>query len=170
MRVLLAYDSGPAGEKALKAAANWIRDSGVELHLVHVVPRSAVHETAHPQALHALAPQSTVTGVPLHLEESMALLTEDRSQAYLSTKGRAGEEMRDVARRHVGDHAVTPHVIVADDPAKEIVTLAAEIQADVIAVGTHRRGRLSHILLGSVAEAVVRSSTVPVLVVGPAVG
>jgi nucleotide-binding universal stress UspA family protein len=169
MRVLLAYDSGPTGEKALTAAANWIRESGAELHLVHVVSPGAVHETPRSQRLVAVPPQSTVTGVRLNLEEPPAPLTEDRSQAYLSTKDRAEEEMRELARRHVGDYPVTPHAIVADETAAEIVGLATEIQADVIAVGTQRRGRLSHILLGSVAEAVVRNATVPVLVVGPGV-
>jgi nucleotide-binding universal stress UspA family protein len=47
----------------------------------------------------------------------------------------------------------------------EIVEAAKERGADLIVMGTHGRGGLSHFLLGSVAERVVRSSPIPVLTV-----
>ena len=167
MRVLLAFDSGPTGEKALASVAWWIKESGAELHLVHVLSPHAVHETARPQDLRAVTPQSTVTGVPLHVEAAMSGLTEDRSQAYQSWRVRREEEMLNVVKKHLGDYAAVPHVIIADEPALEIVGLAKNISADVIAVGAHGRNRISQVLLGSVAESIVREATVPVLVVGP---
>ena len=48
-------------------------------------------------------------------------------------------------------------------PYVEIVETAQKINADLIIIGTHGRTGLSHMLLGSVAERVVRSSIVPVL-------
>ena len=51
------------------------------------------------------------------------------------------------------------------DPADEILEAAAAIGARMIAMGTHGRRGLSHVLLGSVAEQVVRRSRVPVLTV-----
>ena len=51
------------------------------------------------------------------------------------------------------------------DPADEILAAAAEIDARLIAMGTHGRRGLSHVLLGSVAEQVVRRSRAPVLTV-----
>ena len=51
---------------------------------------------------------------------------------------------------------------------EEINTLAAEISADLIVIGTHGRKGLARALLGSVAENVVRTATVPVLTIhGP---
>jgi nucleotide-binding universal stress UspA family protein len=50
------------------------------------------------------------------------------------------------------------------NPATEIVSVAELVHADLIVVGTHGRRGLSHALLGSVAERLVRSSPVPVLV------
>jgi nucleotide-binding universal stress UspA family protein len=52
-------------------------------------------------------------------------------------------------------------------PHREICAYADDVAADVVVVGTHGRTGLSRTLLGSVAARVVRSSTVPVLVVPP---
>lgn len=50
-------------------------------------------------------------------------------------------------------------------PANDIVAAAQEWQADLIVVGTHGRGGLGRLVLGSVAEAVLREAHCPVLVV-----
>ena len=48
---------------------------------------------------------------------------------------------------------------------EQIVTLARHVEADALVVGTHGRRGLSHLLLGSVAESLVRVATVPVVCV-----
>ena len=48
------------------------------------------------------------------------------------------------------------------DPATEIVAAAKEINADLIAMTTHGRTGLGRLLFGSVAEAVLRGSPIPV--------
>ncbi|HWP81731.1 MAG TPA: universal stress protein [Bacteroidota bacterium] len=52
-------------------------------------------------------------------------------------------------------------------PATEIVRASKDFQCDLIVLSTHGRTGLGHILLGSVAEKVVRYSGVPVLTVKP---
>lgn len=52
-------------------------------------------------------------------------------------------------------------------PASEITQLAADLEADLVVVGTHGRRGLRRLLLGSVAEGVVRLAHCPVLVVRP---
>ena len=54
-----------------------------------------------------------------------------------------------------------------DAPAAEIAQLASDLEADIVVVGTHGRRGFSRVLLGSVAEGVVRLSPCPVLVVRP---
>ena len=50
----------------------------------------------------------------------------------------------------------------------EILQAAQELGSDLIVMGTHGRTGLAHVLIGSVAEKVVRKNTVPVLTVrGP---
>jgi nucleotide-binding universal stress UspA family protein len=53
----------------------------------------------------------------------------------------------------------------AGDPATEIVHAIDELKPAMVAMGTHGRKGLAHLLLGSVTEKVVRSSPVPVLTV-----
>jgi nucleotide-binding universal stress UspA family protein len=50
------------------------------------------------------------------------------------------------------------------DPAGEIVRLAADEDAEMIVLGTHGRSGLARVLMGSVAESVVRRALCPVLV------
>lgn len=54
-----------------------------------------------------------------------------------------------------------------DATAEEIAQLAADLEADLVIVGTHGRRGLSRLLLGSTAEATVRLAPCPVLVVRP---
>lgn len=54
-----------------------------------------------------------------------------------------------------------------EEPAHEIAQLAADLEADLIVVGTHGRRGAERVLLGSVAELVVRLAPCPVLVVRP---
>jgi nucleotide-binding universal stress UspA family protein len=53
----------------------------------------------------------------------------------------------------------------SDDPADEIVKYARAQQIDLIVMGTHGRGTVAQILVGSVAERVVRTAPCPVLTV-----
>lgn len=60
---------------------------------------------------------------------------------------------------------VTEHRLEEGEPVPEILTVAKEIKADVVVLGTHGRTGLGRLLMGSVAEQVVRKSTCPVLTV-----
>jgi hypothetical protein len=61
---------------------------------------------------------------------------------------------------------VISHVRI-DAPAREIAQLASDLEADLVVVGTNGRRALSWLVLGSVAEVVVRLAPCPVLVVRP---
>jgi nucleotide-binding universal stress UspA family protein len=55
------------------------------------------------------------------------------------------------------------HVLLSGDPAEEILRLAERERADLIVMSTHGRTGLSRMLMGSVAESVVRRAPCPVL-------
>jgi nucleotide-binding universal stress UspA family protein len=56
------------------------------------------------------------------------------------------------------------HRLTMGDPAGEIVRLAGEEGAEMIVLGTHGRTGMTRLLMGSVAEGIVRRSPCPVLV------
>jgi nucleotide-binding universal stress UspA family protein len=71
--------------------------------------------------------------------------------------------------------AITPHdpavrvrrELLHGDPAKEVVDLARREKADLIVVGSHGRTGLERLLMGSVAESIVRRASCPVLTIKP---
>jgi nucleotide-binding universal stress UspA family protein len=58
-----------------------------------------------------------------------------------------------------------PVIVTAVSKAAAIVGYASQHRMDLIVMGTHGRGAVSHLLMGSVAERVVRTATCPVLTV-----
>ncbi len=81
--------------------------------------------------------------------------------------------LREAARRHLDDEMRELRKTVPEAtgilrigiPAQEILQTMNETHADLVVMGTHGRRGLEHLLLGSVAEKVVRMSPVPVLTV-----
>ncbi len=59
------------------------------------------------------------------------------------------------------------HVVNDDEPAESIVRRAAELEACVVCLTTHGRGRLHGAVVGSVARAVLQCSTEPMIALGP---
>ena len=134
---LVAHDLGPCGEAAAFAGARIAAGVGARLHLLNVHPV----ELRNPYER---------TG-----EETFAI--EERKRAGL----RACAERLKTAFPNLDVELE----VLAGTPTKRIVEEAERLGADQIVVGTHGRRGLSHVMLGSVAEAVVHESKVPVLVV-----
>jgi nucleotide-binding universal stress UspA family protein len=83
-----------------------------------------------------------------------------------SRESDARRELEDAVRRHPTPtlRVIARHVR-RGIPYQEIVAAASELGADLVVCGSTGKSRLEHLLLGSVAERVVRSSPVPVLTV-----
>jgi nucleotide-binding universal stress UspA family protein len=80
-------------------------------------------------------------------------------------RGRVDEEMRrflEPAREARVDYETE---IREGEPWREIVDAAAEMEADLVVMGTHGRQGFGHLIMGSVAEKLVRSLACPVLTV-----
>jgi nucleotide-binding universal stress UspA family protein len=89
-------------------------------------------------------------------------ITPDNSQAILIRQ--AEENITQMIKLYDGIDEViqfTPEGL----PQHEIIKIAKEWKADLIVIGTHGRTGLMHLLMGSVAEYIVRHSPLPVMVV-----
>lgn len=77
----------------------------------------------------------------------------------------ARSQMHDLLVETKKKHANVIGEVRSGIPADEIIAFSEENKADLVVVGTHGRQGVSHLVLGSVAEKVVRSSKVPVVTV-----
>jgi|SRR5579859_6545251 len=93
----------------------------------------------------------------------------------LITSPDVATQLSEVAQRHLdeavrlrqGQGVELSSLLVNGNPWEDIVVVAEREKADLIVMGTHGRRGVTRALLGSVAERVLRSSRVPVLVVHP---
>ena len=108
--------------------------------------------------LHVLAPVPVVPDVYV-----AASVYERLRQGYEQSARKRLERLRSKAKA-AGVRAAT---LLRDSssPAQEFVRVARAKRVDLIVVGTHGRGGLAKVFLGSVAERVVRTATCPVLTV-----
>jgi universal stress protein A len=77
-------------------------------------------------------------------------------------KGRQ-EQWVKLARERIPATVRYETLVVNGDPAEAVLKAARDLNADLIVMGTHGRKGLSHLVLGSVAERVIRESPIPVL-------
>ena len=97
---------------------------------------------------------------------STPVSTPGSSEEWYRAAKEDAEELFEEARELAGDRAAPlDHEIETGRPANVIVEYAEEHGIDQIVMGSHGREGVSRILLGSVAETVVRGSPVPVTVV-----
>lgn len=81
---------------------------------------------------------------------------------------RAGEDqMEAFCEKHLSDFPNYEGKVVIGNPEEEIVKFADEQGINLIVMGTHGRKGLDRIVMGSVADHVVKSASMPVLTVNP---
>ena len=120
-------------------------------------------------AVRLVAPEGRAT--LLHVVEWLPVVTEGAFGVY--PHRRDIEQLKDLSREKLRAYALErPQTrLVAEvregRPAAAILDLAETLHPDLIVIGSHGRGGLDHLLLGSVTERVLRRARVPVLVVRP---
>jgi nucleotide-binding universal stress UspA family protein len=137
-KILVPLDFSPSSLQALDYATSLAKRFRAAIHLIHVHPPDEAAST--PGAAHLL------------LESA-------------ETIERLNEELTGIHRKRVEPFCPENCHVRGGQPYQEIVRLAREIDADLIALSTRGHSGLKRLLLGSTAERVVRSGPCPVLVV-----
>ena len=139
MKLLVAVAEGAPAEWAASLAGQLAARVGGRIALLHVID---------PKLFIGSAPELGFVGHHLYTD----LLAN-------------GQTLLGAAQAHVPEGIEVERIIRDGDPVRVILDVAKEWKADVIVMGTHAQGRFAHLLLGSTADAVVRSSPIPVLTV-----
>jgi nucleotide-binding universal stress UspA family protein len=143
-KLLVPHDFSPCAEHALRTAVELAKLHGSELELLHV------SELPPNLPLDTLVTPASGAGT-VRVDEYTTRGARQQLEAIAGPLRRAG-------------FAVSTRAITGD-VAERILALTTEIGADALVLGTHGRKGLSHLLLGSVAEKVIRGAPVPVVCV-----
>lgn len=139
-RILVPVDFSEHGQRSMEHACDLARSLSAEVVLFHVFERP------------------TPPKVPA---------TDGRLRAYLA-------ESLDAARARLTELAAAEAgvriraVTVEGQPAREILAAIRDEGCDLVCMGSHGRGALAEVLMGSVTERVLHHASCPVLVVRPA--
>lgn len=118
----------------------------------HAIDLADVHDST----IHALYVANTASLSDLPMESSWENVSDALRQQ--------GEAAIQAIEQKAGDVPVES-TILDGSPSREIVEYSDENDIDVIVMGTHGRSGVDRLLLGSVAERVLRSAPVPVLTI-----
>lgn len=143
--LVVALDGSVAAETALEGAKELARQNGAVIHLVEVLP------SIMPVRARRFGISYDVYD-PLDPSEETAFLEKEAGNYLENVQARLREEGFSCIKAVLSGH-----------PATKIVEYASQQQSSLICMATHARGRLGQVLLGSVAEAVVRESHLPVM-------
>lgn len=142
-KILVAHDFSDGSSRALAFAAQLAQDTGAQLALAYV----------HPDVYDGRGDPSLTlpAALPGQGERFLRFLEEELRRVA-----------KPICRADQGELEV--HVR-RGDPAKQIERVAEECGADVICLGATGKGAVQRVLLGSVSQYVLRSASVPVLLV-----
>ena len=141
-KIIYPTDFSEPSYKALKAANELAMYFSAELILVHVLS---------PIPLLPAAPEAPLT-------EGIASVLDDMEEI-------AEKSLMMISKEKISDGVTLRSVLSKGNPPDEIVKIADDEKADLIIIGTHGFTGWRHLILGSVAEKVVRLSSCPVLTI-----
>jgi nucleotide-binding universal stress UspA family protein len=143
--ILVPIDGSTTSQAALWTADELAQQLGASLHFLHVVP-----------------------DLPLPMSDGMGFGTlNDRSEPWIEALQDQGQAIIKHAKESTTLERVETSMIPASGArtAKQILKFAKEHHSSLIVIGTHGRGGLDRLLLGSVAEGVMHHADVPVILV-----
>jgi nucleotide-binding universal stress UspA family protein len=151
--ILYATDLTPNSQYAFKHAVLLARQSQARIHLLHVVPEVDASFRAY---VASVMGQGRLESFEAQHEELARKDLQERLEKFTREElANHPEDMKNIAGIEIlHGHAVS-----------QILLAAERHDADVIVLGTHGKGALTHTFLGSVADKVLRRSKRPVFVI-----
>jgi nucleotide-binding universal stress UspA family protein len=142
--ILVPHDFSSSANHALATARDEAKVHGSKILVLHVIELPTQFS-----ADSVIMPD--VTGPPISVRDYAVRQAETH--------------LTDLAQRLAKDGTAITTFIRLGKPTDEILRFATENAVDLLIMGTHGRTGLAHMLLGSVTERVIRTSTAPVLTI-----
>src|SRR4051812_46174122 len=159
-RVLVPLDGSDLADTILPHVCQLAANTALEVLLLAVVPPPSSLQLA--ESLH-----ETIDKYGYAVPQLDAMAAEQEWQLVAGDVGRAEAYLHERVQRLAADGVQARIVVRVGEAAAEIVRAADAEQADLIAMSSHGRAGLDHLLHGSVAEAVLRAAGRPLLLLRP---
>lgn len=164
MKILVPLDGSDISHRVIPAVQRMLRTvPNAEFHLLMVLDPREVKERFD---------QEVVDSLPVAIGQEVVTppgprQVESHGDALQRVQHEAIEELHVLRQDMLANATTFVRAEYSREPAKKIAEVAAELGVTAIAMATHGRSGISHLLAGSVTEEVIRHATIPVLVIGP---
>lgn len=148
-KVLIALDFDPTAQKVAEVGFSFAKTMKAQITLVHVLSDFVYY---------ASTDFSPILGFTGYME--MGPLQIDSVEGLK----KASQYFLDKTKQHLGDETIQT-LIKEGDFSECILNTAAEVQADIIVMGSHGRKWLEKIIMGSVTEKVLSLTSIPLLII-----
>ena len=148
-KILVALDYNPTAQKIAEIGHDLAKSMNAQIVLLHVVADYTYYSSLDYSPIMGFDTFSNL-GV---IQTNSVLQLEDAAHEFL-----------DKSKAHLGDQNI--QTLVKDgDTADAIIEAADNLHIDMIVLGSHSRSGLDKILMGSVAEKVLRHSKIPLFII-----
>ena len=137
-KILCPVDHSNCSKEALKYAVSFAIKDEAKLYLLHIIDIRSFSES-----LDTMAPQ----------------IPDNETVQQLRNK------LLDCIPEEMRDDMDVEAIVIQGIPFAEIISTSREKEIDMIVMGSHGRTGISHMMLGSVSEKVVRKAPCPVMIV-----
>ena len=148
-KVLIALDYEPPAQKVAETGYALAKGMNAEIVLLHVLSDASYYASLNYFPVMGYEGFNNFGTLPAE---------------NINELRRTAQEFLDKSKHHLNDNTITT-VIKEGDFAEGIIATAAEINADVIVMGSHGRRGLDKMLMGSVAETVLHKSVIPLFII-----
>ena len=150
--ILYATDMSKNAAYAFRYAVDLAKNHNAEIYFLHVIEKQSPFQEA-------LVEYYITTTDKEHNQNILAESTKKAKKKIAAFRDRELADHPEIINKH------TQIEVLEGYPVDEILTKAKKYDCDIIVMGTHGKGFISHTLLGSVAERVLDRSHKPVIVV-----
>lgn len=142
-KILVAIDGSDVADHAFESALQLAKTENAQLFALHVI-----------ESPHFYLPEAGIDPTPIH-------------EAMVDEGERITQQARDRLKKEGvhGQSGMLDNFLSGHDTVDQIQHMADEFDADLVVMGTHGRSGFKRLMLGSVAEAFIRMSTRPVLLI-----
>jgi nucleotide-binding universal stress UspA family protein len=148
-KVLIALDYDPTAQKVAETGYELAKAMNAQTILLHVTFEASYYSSLNYSPIMGFESFSSVDMIQANNVDGLT---------------KAAHDYLEKSKNHLGDEKIQT-LVKSGVFGEAILDTASEIKADIIVMGTHSRRGLEKILVGSVAENVLRHSSIPLLII-----